>query len=589
MINKAYLRVYSGEDKASYNPDGASGVFQMRKRFIENRLKALQGVKSITQKDSKALQEIGTEISKIYKSSAMQNIVKSLEEKNKESQEELKEKADQEILNLLGKMLNRRGAKLERDDNNNFSFSNNAEIIKEMETLYSKIQNISLRFKSICGEGKMNKIGTIRNFVTELTEAMNNFEGVIRTKVAAKNDGFFQAAMREFEKSAFGEKGFVKAVSKEALTGNGRSVQQQFYRALEKLKEALKYDEFFDIQKNKSNGNLAEIRGKVGEFSAAMLEKKLEEKEQYYEKTTAETFHKHFKELSKDGPIVGGTGSSYNIQVSFDEDSKISDYLEKFPQKKDSDKEESDGIVTVKSFTSSAETQDKIDVKVDLSRFFEEAKKDSKLGGAIKKAGHISVKNYTPQGKFLKPHLQDVSLWKSLLYNGDGNADGAFQYHWLNLKATGINPNLLKEGNNTLEAQIAYEALMHGNIFKKDAEDAGLFIAIDSTSGKVFVKDTYSIIMNKISKLAKEEGSSNAEMIFKPNLSNISLGIDEGEITNVLKDIPVKEEYYPGSEYYCIRRAEVRAAQVLANIHSQKIEVSLKIDLTKENGDVYSV
>ena len=122
-------------------------------------------------------------------------------------------------------------------------------------------------------------------------------------------------------------------------------------------------------------------------------------------------------------------------------------------------------------------TQDKVDVNIQLD------------DGDI----NASVKAYTPRDGIIKPHLQDVSLMYQLL-----STQNNFANHWLNCQCL-YNQNMsINKTREQLDAavleQMKYEALVHGNMLKQNVTESNVFIAIDVTQGRVYVKTAYDIL-----------------------------------------------------------------------------------------------
>jgi PBP1b-binding outer membrane lipoprotein LpoB len=142
-----------------------------------------------------------------------------------------------------------------------------------------------------------------------------------------------------------------------------------------------------------------------------------------------------------------------------------------------------------------------------------------------------SVKAYSTRGNIATPHLQDINLLYSLL-----STEEQFANHWLNLHMatsdmSGKYGRITDKMDTELKKHMAYEALSTGNLLKKGASQANVFVAIDVTKGKVYVE--------KISKMLQ----SLENFVFSPNISNIKFDNDsqaeswEARISKIIQQV----------------------------------------------------
>ena len=104
-----------------------------------------------------------------------------------------------------------------------------------------------------------------------------------------------------------------------------------------------------------------------------------------------------------------------------------------------------------------------------------------------------SVKAYSTRGNTMRVHIQDIRLISSLLSTANN-----FANHWINCQVLYSGNANIAGWKNQLDAalvdQMKYEALAAGNLLKEGDQVANVFIAIDTTQGRVFVKTTYDIL-----------------------------------------------------------------------------------------------
>jgi len=136
-------------------------------------------------------------------------------------------------------------------------------------------------------------------------------------------------------------------------------------------------------------------------------------------------------------------------------------------------------------------TKDKVDVQIMVGD-------ETKALASIKTVSSLYAKNlYGDVGDL---HLQDVTLFSVLTYlNAYGDKyeiPPDFGTHWLNMHtALGSIPDQ-DSADEILKQEIAYEALVSGNPFKRDAANANIFVYIDRKSGRFKIQRTLDILLN---------------------------------------------------------------------------------------------
>lgn len=153
----------------------------------------------------------------------------------------------------------------------------------------------------------------------------------------------------------------------------------------------------------------------------------------------------------------------------------------------------------------------------------------------------VSVKAYTPSGNTIRAHLQDVRLIYSL-----ATTERDFANHWLNRKILKIKGKYTDNLNYELKRHMMYEALVSGNMLKRDASNADTFVAIDMEKGRVYAESTKDILKDNIDKFS-----------FSPDTDYISININNIENTS-----------YDDREYLAI-----------AAIHGEQIGVTYRAKL----------
>ena len=278
----------------------------------------------------------------------------------------------------------------------------------------------------------LNKLVKIRKEIYDLLEKNLNKE--VNTEDIAELETLFQTFSQIYSKK---DENFSKNIPKEGSLQN-------------KIENALQSASFNEIKGST-------LRGEFGETLVAYVGATIQ--------------GKAIKEL--DECIVGSQTSQFQItekQIPKKLGSVINEqYSEKQPY----------NIYNIKS------SQNKVDVIIYES--------DNS------KALRASVKTYKSRGKSIKPDLQEVSLFYNLLATNIN-----FSKHWLTLHYamnTPIKKDDLakKDYDDELTKQILYEALVSGNLLKQASSNnlsktANYIIILDSKTGKVIIKSTYSLL-----------------------------------------------------------------------------------------------
>lgn len=159
-------------------------------------------------------------------------------------------------------------------------------------------------------------------------------------------------------------------------------------------------------------------------------------------------------------------------------------------------------------------TQDKVDVQINVN--------DQHIFASVKNYSSIPGKKVDVQ--------KELNLFSTITFL-NGYAEN-FGNHWLNLHTAHPGKNKATKSNldDIVKKEVAIEAFSTGNPFK-DAQAANVFVAIDSTTGKVFVANIADII-NKNSHLIG--GLSKIDSIVLPNRKATSV---RDRIYNVLNDL----------------------------------------------------
>ena len=301
----------------------------------------------------------------------------------------------------------------------------------------------------------LNKLVKIRKEIYDLLEKNLNKE--VNTEDIAELETLFQTFLQIYSKK---DENFSKNISKEGSLQN-------------KIENALQSASFNEIKGST-------LRGEFGETLVAYVGATIQ--------------GKAIKEL--DECIVGSQTSQFQItekQIPKKLGSIINEqYSEKQPY----------NIYNIKS------SQDKVDVIIYES--------DNS------KALRASVKTYKSRGKTIKPDLQEVSLFYNLLATNIN-----FSKHWLTLHYamnTPIKKDDLakKDYDDELTKQILYEALVSGNLLKQASSNnlsktANYIIILDSRTGKVIIKSTYSLLKEAFN----NSNNGWSPFTIKPNIYSI--------------------------------------------------------------------
>ena len=571
--------------------ESAQIAFSRHNEKIKKRIESLKNEKMLTEKGKDAIKKWGERLANLYKNTDGGNaLIKEIRKAREKESAAMIEKLQNHFKNYFNEILNGK----QRDDKG--TTLQDSLIIKDQEKIADiviKMGNLLNNFMNTfpnLSEKSTYRKQTIENFMEEFSNDMIEIK-----KALAKNDIFKNyKLLQELPEEGFNAK-FYENI-------NGFMIE---------IKKLLKYTErsaedFLDYIKKQKNGSWAKLKGDAGEVLVAWLEYQKENINEKIQQATEKTLVDAMDSLKEEKIIIGDKGSGYAMEISFGNDKVLNGVLNevaareqhtakiaRLKESKDKtqnnkkaqklqnkiDDLESTGVATVdfsrednELSSNVAKTQDKIDVRIDFAKLLTESDaEDTREGIEVRGA---SVKHYESSGGFLKPHLQKVNLLRSIAY-----ADSSFMYHWFNLKNLAKEKEL-EQGNEALMRQMAYEALAHGTIYK-NSPDAEVFIGIDSKTGQVFIKDTYSILNKTL--LAENGLSSSIEgvnLTFDPKLSAINF--NTSNIYNYYNEVKTKTDL---EKYGLISR--MRAAAMLAQANSYDIQVSLEIDMEKAKGDLY--
>ena len=177
------------------------------------------------------------------------------------------------------------------------------------------------------------------------------------------------------------------------------------------------------------------------------------------------------------------------------------------------------------NFYTLGKTQNKVDVQIVVN--------NEDVFASVKMYQNFSRNNATLQS--------DIELLSPLTYLNSINDD--FGNHWLNMHAGRL---LSGRGNadDVLKQELAYEALVSGNPFKRPKINTNVFIAIEKETGRVFVQNVSTILTKRYNSIMLTPD------ITKLKFENV---FDAGGFQN-------------------------RITNILAQVHATKIHASMKID-----------
>lgn len=159
-----------------------------------------------------------------------------------------------------------------------------------------------------------------------------------------------------------------------------------------------------------------------------------------------------------------------------------------------------------------------------------------------------SVKYYSNT----KPTLQaQMNLVASLVYLNSIYED--FGNHWLNMHALDRRISGIKDADEALKLELAYEALVSGNPLKGGAGAANTFVYINRQTGDIQVYGAKSILSNK---------NTLSAIIFKPTIESINLK---------------KYNRYVGNGN-SLEKAQQRISNLIVSLHKMNVHAALKID-----------
>lgn len=164
-------------------------------------------------------------------------------------------------------------------------------------------------------------------------------------------------------------------------------------------------------------------------------------------------------------------------------------------------------------------TQDKVDVEIKVN--------NSDIFASVKSYSGVDTKS-------TQPHLQDVKLFYTLTFLNNQEQFKDIGNHWLNIHAShedrrGRVRN--EELDEIIKKEVALQALSMGNPFKKNINNANVFVYINRTTGKVYVKSVKDILFNEFNSI---KGLDTISQIYLDNHKSKEI---QDRITNVLNQL----------------------------------------------------
>lgn len=161
------------------------------------------------------------------------------------------------------------------------------------------------------------------------------------------------------------------------------------------------------------------------------------------------------------------------------------------------------------SYYEFAQTQDKVDAQITVG------------GDQI----NASIKTYTANDSGTAyPHLQDINFTYSLMKSAEN-----FGNHYIQLLA-------MSNGTGSFEdehkSELAYEALVHGNLLKEKTTEADTFVFIDLNSGKVRSMSTKSMLEDTLGNFKFSYSTDFANALSKANRWVSAKGMSQQEAMN---------------------------------------------------------
>ena len=240
--------------------------------------------------------------------------------------------------------------------------------------------------------------------------------------------------------------------------------------------------------------------------------------------------------LTKGAKVIGSSGSKFQVT-----DSQIKKEVGQYIKKEQVTQEDKFNIYTAHS------SYNKIDVSILFGKV------------PIK----ASVKTYSSIDNTIRTSLQQVNLLYSLL-----STELQFGNHWINLYSLYNDGSKVfryqQEYSIELEKHIAYEALVSGNLLKKNGDNANSFIVIDTRTGTVYAKSTYDILTD----FYTQQSSSSSSIV-------LTYSSEKDTINTKLKEI--------NSGSY--RDANKRIGALLNYIYNQSIKVKIMVRLSPQNNN----
>lgn len=251
-----------------------------------------------------------------------------------------------------------------------------------------------------------------------------------------------------------------------------------------------------------SEANRSILNGKIGERAVAMADDVIDN-----------LIDTGIDEALIKGNIAGNDRSSFKIANTNKIQKKVADNFQSLT-----------GLNAYRIWT----TQDKVDVEIQIDR--------TPLNLTVKAAQASSKGAITAK-------LQTINLYNTLM-----GAQADFANHWLNLHALGQES---ADYDETLKDIMKYEALVHGNLNKKNAVNADTFVGIDVQTGRVWSATTRDLLDN-----AANDGSWG--WYFTPDI-----------VTSRWK---FQNDWVDTND----GGVEMRIARILAQAHTVQIQTSLK-------------
>ena len=574
------------QDKQYYKDQNqAMSIFashqKTMKKIIEHRLK---DKKMLSKAGQKYIKEWAEKLTQLYSNVNNNNALISAVKAEKEVQKDkMIEKLEENFSRYFNEILN--NGKLVSPTT---SGGENGKIEKEqrkLEEIIVKMGHLINAFESTfpnANNSPSYHISTIKNFMKDFSADIQEIQNSL-TSVNPDWKFLIDLPEKNFNQAFFNNiNPFIDEIN-----------------SLIKYENNTDAEDFLNYIKKQKAGTWAGLKGEAGELLVGWLEYYKDEIDEKIKTATAKEIAQ-MGDILKKSVVIGEKGSGYGVNISFGEGSSLNAVAlegyrkEKINQLKKAEsrtqssekqdkiqdqirKLQNTGVVTVDATmdglnndlsTNVTSSQDKIDVIIDFKKLLDYSDAEDKAmknkRGSVRGA---SIKHYASASGIMDAHLQKVNLLRSIY-----NAGQPFMYHWFNLKNLDSGSAELEVGNKALELQMAYEALAHGTIYKQ-SPDAELFIGIDSTTKKIFVKDTYTILNKTL--LASNMALKGVNITFNPTLQSIDF--TSLDYYKIAKTELVELDWYE-------RIARARAAAFVGQAKAWNIQVSLAVDMNNAEG-----